>query len=90
MSASLPRSSSAWKRSRYWATLACMVALVAGLLTLAAGHPLHGSLMLLGALMLVNSTIWGRRGRRQAPMPAQEEVARSAPAVASRKWHEAA
>ncbi|MFT3857604.1 MAG: hypothetical protein QM742_08945 [Aquabacterium sp.] len=80
---------SPWRRTRYWTTLACLTALVAGLLTLAAGHPMHGWLMMLGALMLVKGTIWGRRSRRHTEMPMLAEHV-DTEAAAPRKWREVA
>lgn len=60
---------SPWRSTRYWTTFACLTTLVTGLITLAAGHPLHGWLLVLGSLMLVKGTVWGRRSRRRAGMP---------------------
>lgn len=90
MSAAAPPNSarSPWRFTRYWTSLACVTALVAGLLTLAAGHPMHGWLMVLGALMLVRGTVWGRRSRRYAEMPMLTEAPQ--PTQASRKWRKAA
>jgi hypothetical protein len=64
-----------------------VTAILAGLLTLAAGHPLHGWLLILGGLMLVKGTVFGRRGRRQLR---EHEVAVQQTATASRKWRKAA
>jgi hypothetical protein len=54
-----------WRRSRYWATAACGIALLGGLLALASGHVIHGALLLLAALALVNGSVFGRRHRRR-------------------------
>jgi len=82
------RSHSPWRRTRYWTTLACVSAVLAGLLTLAAGHPLHGWLMILGGLMLVKGTVFGRRGRRH--LREHEAAMQQTAASAGRKWRKAA
>ncbi len=69
---------SPWRMTRYWTTLACLACLAAGLLTLSAGHPLHGWLLVLGSLALVKGTVWGRRGRRRLGAP-----------LAQRRWRKA-
>ena len=79
---------SPWKRTRYWTTLACVTALLAGLLTLAEGHPLHGWLMILGGLVLTRGTVWGRRGRRSGQADLLADGAKAS--AASRKWKKAA
>lgn len=90
MSATQHRSSapSPYRLTRYWTTLACVSALVAGLVTLAAGHPMHGWLMVLGSLMLVKSTVWGRGSRRSPEMPMLTEAPESEQARS--KWRKAA
>lgn len=90
MPSAQPRPHSPWKLSRYWTTLACVTALVAGMLTLVAGHPLHGGLMLLGSLLLVKGTIWGRRGRRRAAITVQAEGVRDESPSTHHRQREAA
>jgi hypothetical protein len=81
---------SPWRLTRYWTTLACLIALVAGLLTLAAGHPMHGWLTVLASLLLVQGSAWGRRGRRHAEhMPMLTEQAEPS-RIANRRWRKAA
>lgn len=88
MPGSSPVTRSVWRRTRYWTTLACALAAVAGVLSLASGHNMHGALLLLAALVLRNGSVFGRRGRRHlhADMPAVEQ----AQADAARKWRKAA
>ena len=88
MSGFLPRQTSLWKRSRYWTTLACVLASVSGLLTMLAGHSLHGALLLLAGLALVQGSIWGRRGKRHAAAESMHEV--TVETADSRKWRKAA
>jgi hypothetical protein len=93
MPASQARSRSPWQRTRYWTTFACLVAVAAGLLTLAAGHPMHGWLMILGGLMLVRGTVFGKRGRRirlHAHGPGHGQTAAIGSNNNSRKWRKAA
>lgn len=88
MSGSLPRQTSLRQRTRYWTTLACVLAGMSGLLTMLAGHSVHGALLLLAGLVLVKGSIWGRRGKRHA---GSEPVAPgSAESANSRKWRKAA
>jgi hypothetical protein len=61
----------------------------AGLCTLAAGHPMHGWLMILGGLMLVRGTVFGKRGRR-VRLHAHSHAAAITPSSDSRKWRKAA
>jgi hypothetical protein len=79
---------SAWRLTRYWTTTACLTALVAGLVTLAAGHPMLGWLMVLGSLMLVQGSVWGRRGRRRSDMPMLTEAGEHS-RHNNRHWHKA-
>lgn len=80
--------SSPWRFTRHWTTIACLSALAAGLLTLAAGHPMHGWLLVLGSVMLVKGTVRGRRGRRRSDvMPMLTEPPRDAD---HRRWRKAA
>jgi hypothetical protein len=58
------RLPSPWKRARYWATLALGLTTTAGLLLLANGHLMLGALTLLAALLLVKSSVFGRRAKR--------------------------
>lgn len=89
MPAPQPPASSPWRRTRYWTTSACIAGVAAGLLTLAAGHPMHGWLLILGGLMLVRGTVFGRRGRRHHPHAhGHGEAAVASPN--SRKWRKAA
>ena len=80
-------TTSQWKRTRYLATMVCTMGLVGGLLTLAAGHPLYGWLLILAGLMLVKSTVFGKRGRRHLH-EAEEALQQSS--NAQRKWRKAA
>lgn len=84
--------SSPWRFTRYWTTLACLTSLIAGLMTLSAGHPLHGWLMVLASLVLVKGTVWGRRSRRHTdlPMVAADAVKATSASGNSRKWRKAA
>ena len=61
MTGQKPRSTSLLKRTRYWSTFICLTALVAGGLTLWAGHAIHGVLMLLAALVLAKGSVFRRR-----------------------------
>lgn len=73
--------SSSLRPTRYWNVAACLAVLAAGLLTLGAGHPLHGWLMVLGAIMLARAIAWGGPGRRRAAsdvMPMLTEPPRDA------------
>lgn len=81
---------SPWRHTRYWTTLACLSALGAGMLTLAAGHPLHGWLLVLASLVLVKGTIWGRRSRRRPDMPMLAQTPETTSAQQNRKWRKAA
>lgn len=87
----MPRSPaqavSPWQRSRYWATAACCTVATTGVLTLWAGHLLHGSLMLLAAALLVRHTVLARGYRRrvmEAALPGTPSVSQA------RKWRKAA
>lgn len=68
MTGQKPRSTSLLKRTRYWTTFACVTAWLAGILTLWAGHPIHGALMLVAALVLVKSSVFGRRKKSSLPL----------------------
>ena len=48
-------------RLRQLTTMCCVLAALGGVLGLAGGHVIHGALMVLGAVLLVPGTIWGRR-----------------------------
>lgn len=61
MTGQKPRSTSLLRRTRHWTTFACVTAWLAGIMTLWAGHPIHGALMLVAALVLVKSSVFGRR-----------------------------
>lgn len=87
MPGSLPRTTSARKRIRHLTTLACVLACAAGLLTLLSGHLIHGALLMLGALVLVPGSIWGRRHKRQ-PLDVGLLTAEGAPVA--RRWRKAA
>lgn len=82
------RSTSPWRLTRYWTTFACVAAVLAGLLTLSAGHLMHGWLLILAGLMLVKGTVFGRRSRR--PQREHEVAAQQSAATADRKWRKAA
>lgn len=88
----MPRSSpvtrSMWRRTRYWTTLACALAAMAGLLSLARGHNVHGALLLLAALVLFNGSVFSRRGRRH--LHDDLSAAEQAQADTNRKWRKAA
>lgn len=87
MPGSLSRPTSVRKRIRHLTTLACVLACTAGLLTLLSGHVIHGALLMLGGLVLVPGSIWGRRHKRH--LLAAPVLATSAPA-ATRRWRKAA
>ncbi|MES2091395.1 MAG: hypothetical protein V4532_15670 [Pseudomonadota bacterium] len=61
MTGQKPRSTSLLKRTRYWSIFICLTALMAGGLTLWAGHAIHGVLMLLAALVLAKGSVFRRR-----------------------------
>ncbi len=82
------RSTSPWRRTRYWTTLACVSAILAGLLTLGAGHLLHGWLLILAGLVLSKGTVFGRRGRRH--LREHEAAVQHTATATSRKWRKAA
>lgn len=88
MPGSYPVTRSVWRRTRYWTTLACTLAAVAGMLSLASGHSMHGALLLLAALVLFNGSVFGRRGRRH--LHEDLSAAEQAQADATRKWRKAA
>ena len=63
MPATQSRKTSIRTRIRHITTMCCVLACLAGIVALAYGHVIHGALLMLGALLLVPGTIWGRRRR---------------------------
>lgn len=82
------RLTSPWRRTRHWTTLACVTAVLAGLLTLSAGHLMHGWLLILAGLMLAKDTVFGRRSRR--PQREHEVAIPQTASAADQKWRKAA
>lgn len=87
MPGSLPRPTSVRKRIRQLTSLACVLACMAGLLALASGHVIHGALLLLGGLVLVPGSIWGRRHKHHV---ADASLSEPHSVPTTRRWRKAA
>lgn len=74
------------KRLRYLTTIACALTALTAVGILASGHVIHGALLMLGAMLLLPSSIFGRRHRQHL---SEATLASSTPAP-PRRWRKAA
>ena len=81
------RPTSIRKRIRYLTTIAFALTAITALAILANGHVIHGALLMLGAMLLLPGSIFGRRHRQHHLSEAT--MASSAPAP-PRRWRKAA
>ena len=86
MPGSTLRPTSIRKRIRYLTTTAFVLTAITALAILANGHVIHGALLMLGAMLLLPGSIFGRRHRQHLTEAA---LASSTPA-APRRWRKAA
>ncbi|TAK92954.1 MAG: hypothetical protein EPO09_14200 [Aquabacterium sp.] len=86
MPGSMPHTTSIRKRLRYLTTLACALTALTAVGILASGHVIHGALLMLGAMLLLPGSIFGRRHRQHL---SEAALASSTPAP-PRRWRKAA
>lgn len=80
------RPTSIRKRIRYLTTIAFALTAITALAILASGHVVHGALLMLGAMLLLPGSIFGRRHRQHL---SEAALASSTPAP-PRRWRKAA
>ena len=68
---------SMWLRSRWWATLACVLAFGGGLWAAWGQHTLHALLLMAASLLLARGSVWGSRARRRHALALAEARSQS-------------